>query len=89
MSSEGETMTDIESGQKIQVFGTEVTVDRLKVNITAIGEGFTVVAQVILDDEDVLVAATVSSNSCDWEYAADNMAAEALSQLNDWLKANQ
>ncbi|MGZ0069281.1 hypothetical protein [Microbacterium arborescens] len=71
--------------QQITIFGQEVSLETMRVAIVAIGHGFTVTVEAILDGDDVLCAHTVARASATVEEATSQMVPEAAAAVRQWI----
>lgn len=69
------------------IFDTEVILETIKADIVAIGDGFAVTAQAILDDEDVLCAFTVARPEATFDEASGEMLSEAVAQITAFTRS--
>lgn len=74
--------------ERITIFDTEITLETIRIEAVAIGDGFVVTATAVLDDEDVLYAHTVAREQATFEEAVQEMAPEALSAVTAWIEAH-
>lgn len=75
--------------QTIKVFGHEVELDLIKINVTAVGEGYTVTGQVLLNDDDLLFAVTRAQNPATLEEATTTLMKQVSEDVHAWLDANE
>lgn len=74
--------------EQITIFDTEVTLETIRIHAVAIGDGFTVTASAVLDDDDTLYSHTVWRKEATLEEASQEMMLEAVTAVQNWMEAN-
>jgi len=75
--------------EQITIYGQEVTVETMRVAAVAIGDGFSVTVQAVLDEDDVLCAHTVARPRASFAEVTDEMIPEAVSAVRAWMDSHQ
>lgn len=72
-----------------RVFGEDVNVSSITVDITGVGTGYTVTVTAFLEDGEVIFAATAYRANASLEEATEELVVEALDKLNTFFEENE